>query len=71
MRNFPGPMPSLVAALALGVATGLAAPASAQAPPAPVASELDPRRLELAREIIDIAYPPQRRREMLLGRSTR
>lgn len=67
MWSFSGPVKPLLAALALGIAAGAPAPCPAQEPPGPVAAELDPHRLELAREIVDIAYPPPRRREMLLA----
>jgi len=63
MRDFPRSMSSFLAALALGLA---AMPCAAQERAAGVAAELDPQRLELAGEIIDIAYPPQGRRELLL-----
>jgi hypothetical protein len=59
-------MRRLLAALALGMAASTAAPCPAQEPAPAAAAELDPQRLELAREIVDLAYPPNRRREMLL-----
>ncbi|MET1112624.1 MAG: DUF2059 domain-containing protein [Allosphingosinicella sp.] len=60
-------MNRLLAALALSAAAGSASPAAAQAQAGAVAADLDPQRLKLGREIIAIAYPPERRREMLLG----
>ena len=60
-------MSPFLAALALAAAAGLAMPAAARAQTAVAAAELDPQALKLAREIIDIAFPPNRRREMLLG----
>lgn len=57
---------SLLAALALAGA-GVTAPGLAQEGTGAASAELDPQRLELARQIIDIAYPPEGRRAMLLG----
>ncbi|HEU0098431.1 MAG TPA: DUF2059 domain-containing protein [Allosphingosinicella sp.] len=54
----------LLAAMALA---GAAAPCAARQPAEAAAAELDPRRLELAGRIVDIAFPPERRRELLLG----
>jgi hypothetical protein len=57
-------MRGLLAALALvGTAAG-AAPAVAQDPPATSATPLDPETLALAQQVVDLAFPPERRRAM-------
>lgn len=59
-------MRRLLAGLAFAIAAIGAAPGLAQESAPTVAADLDPRRLELARQIVDIAFPPEGRREMLL-----
>ena len=49
------------------LAAASAGPATAQEEAGTAAAELDPQRLELARRIIAVAYPPEGRRAMLLG----
>jgi hypothetical protein len=61
------------AAFALLFGLGGAAPALAQAPAqppaAPASAELDPETLALAREVIDIAFPPATRHAMMMRSS--
>ena len=58
-----------LAALAVLIAANGAGPCLAQAGPAAVAAEIDPERLALANQIIDLAYPPEGRRAMLMRAS--
>ena len=57
-------MSMLLLALALAGATAPAKPAIAQAPPPASSAPLDPERLALAQQVVDLAFPPERRRAM-------
>jgi hypothetical protein len=54
-----------VAAFAVLLALSGAAPSLAQDAPGAVSAQLDPENLALAREIIDLSYPPETRHAML------
>ena len=65
MLSFLESVRTLVAALAALAALGLAAPLPAQAPRVAAASDaVDPERLAIAGEIIELAYPPERRQAL-------
>jgi hypothetical protein len=60
---------TLCAGLAFAAVALPNSPALAQSgpPPATAASAIDPERLAIAREVVELAYPPERRREMFMG----
>lgn len=58
-------MKTLLGAIGLLLAFGGSIPCTAQGPaPAPAAAPVDPRKLPLAAEIIEISFPPAARRAM-------
>jgi hypothetical protein len=63
----PRPMTRWLAAFAVLLAAGGGAPCLARDGQAAAAAQLDPERLALANEVIDLSYPPAGRRAMLMG----